>query len=674
MLGLSAKRKYSLPCFSFLSFTFLIFQPSHATETLVDTFFTDQVPVVLSATRLAQPQTEAPASITVIDREMIRLSGAKQVAEVFRLVPGMHVNYFRGNRAVVGYQGLNSDFPRGVQVLIDGRAIYSPVFGGVDWANLPISIEDIERIEVIRGPNSASFGANAFQSVINIMTSHSSQSGGVQFKTTVGERGYQRHFVRAGNSYSRADFHISASHTDNNGYENNFDDSRQDKLNTRIDYQLTRNDSLQINASAINTLREISNPNDPSDPTDPHRNLDESYFSLHGKWEHQKSPEQLFITQLSYTRFKSKDRFTSTFDGDFPPIGAVSGITTFIDTTKLYSRWNFEFEHQLKASENTRITWGLGLRADETEIPFWTNTTSRHKNSMQRVFSNVEWRPLNHLLINFAALWEHSQLSGDAFSPRMAVNYLLTPKQSVRFIASHSFRTPAVVENKLDTDLNFQVGGHELVMPILRGASNLDAETVRSFEIGYHHLLLRNALTVDLKLFTNQYDHLIDTNRMTLAGATTFDGASVGPAEIRYLDNLEHVNTSGYEIEINYKPNKNNLLHIGYTHNHSNGSEDMVKSIPKDSFNILASHTFDNHYWSSLAYYYTGSMENLNSGNPLGPMRRLDFNLGKPIQVTSSQSIDISFTAQLALDRNKDFLDGFFLDNRAFIEASYTFH
>jgi len=100
--------------------------------------FGEDLGIVLSATRLAQPKTEAPASITVIDSEMIKLSGAKNIADLFRLVPGMHVANYRGNRPVVGYQGVNSEYPQGVQLLIDGKSDYSPLFGGINWANLPL--------------------------------------------------------------------------------------------------------------------------------------------------------------------------------------------------------------------------------------------------------------------------------------------------------------------------------------------------------------------------------------------------------------------------------------------------------------------------------------------------------------------------------------------------------
>jgi iron complex outermembrane receptor protein len=643
-------------------------------------FFNADIPVVLSATRLAQTQTEAPASITVIDSQMIKLSGAKNIAEIFRLVPGMHVGYYRGNRAVVGYQGISSEYPQGVQVLIDGKSEYSPLFGGINWANFPLHIEDIERIEVIRGPNSATFGANAFQSVISITTTHANQISGSQIKATLGERGYERTFITTAQQLGDLDFRISASHLDDNGYKNNADDNRQDMLTARADLSLTAQDTLQLSFAALNTLRETENPSDSTDPIDPLRNQDESHYAIHGKWEHLIDQDQHFSAQLSYTVMNSKDKYTTDASALFGP-----GATFFADQTAAYDRWDFEFEHLLKPTESTRLAWGIGLRSDRVTLPFWTGTNKKHDNSLQRIFGNLEWRTTDKLIINAGVLWEHSQIAGDNASPRIAFNYLLTPLNSIRFIASHAFRTPVLVENNFDAKAVFQTGLGEVSVPILLNTTNyVQPETIDAIELGYHGIFWNNELTVDIKLFRNEYNHLIDTNDMDAINGITLNGFPVpdgpntpNPIEVKLLDNYHHAEVNGYEIEVNYRPSQQNLLHVGYSYNHianNEGAESIVESVPKDTFNLLASHTFRDNAWASLAFYYTGSMEYKNSGNPQGPMRRIDINAGKTFKVSSKQKLDINLTLQLALDKNKDFLNGFNLDNRAFIEASYTFN
>ena len=117
--------------------------------------FFGEIPIVLTATRLAQPATEAPAAISIIDREMIKASGAREIADVFKLVPGFVVSHESGYTPIVMYHGLSDEYARRMQVLIDGRSVYSPSGGGVEWSNLPLTVDDIERIEVIRVPNPA---------------------------------------------------------------------------------------------------------------------------------------------------------------------------------------------------------------------------------------------------------------------------------------------------------------------------------------------------------------------------------------------------------------------------------------------------------------------------------------------------------------------------------------
>ena len=100
-------------------------------------FFGDS-PMVLTVSRMHKPLADAPASVTVIDREMIRNSGARQIADIFRMVPGFVVGYLDGNSPVVTYHGLGQRFQRQMQVLVDGRSVFIPSFGGVPWSNLPL--------------------------------------------------------------------------------------------------------------------------------------------------------------------------------------------------------------------------------------------------------------------------------------------------------------------------------------------------------------------------------------------------------------------------------------------------------------------------------------------------------------------------------------------------------
>ena len=146
------------------------------------------VPVVLTPARLRQPQSEVPASVTVIDRELIEASGAREVYELLRLVPGMDVVLSDGNIPQVSYHGTQAQDSRRMLVLVDGRSEYLPGLARVRWFDMPLTVEDVERIEVTRGPNSAAYGANAFVAVINIITRDPRDVSGASVSVTTSIR------------------------------------------------------------------------------------------------------------------------------------------------------------------------------------------------------------------------------------------------------------------------------------------------------------------------------------------------------------------------------------------------------------------------------------------------------------------------------------------------------
>ena len=124
--------------------------------------YLEDMPVIISATRLSQPLNESPVATTVIDRQMIDASGAQTIPDILRLVPGFTVGYLNGNRPVATYHGHSDRHSSRIQLVIDGRSVYLPTLSGVSWSDLIVSIDDIERLEVVRGPNGSTYGNNAF--------------------------------------------------------------------------------------------------------------------------------------------------------------------------------------------------------------------------------------------------------------------------------------------------------------------------------------------------------------------------------------------------------------------------------------------------------------------------------------------------------------------------------
>jgi iron complex outermembrane receptor protein len=170
---------------------------AHAGEgVLSEDAFLDDMPIVLSASRLPQPIENAPIATTIIDRQMIVASGFTEVPDLLRLAPGFIVDYYNGYTQAVGYHTLADRFSRRMQVLVDGRSVYEPGLGAVPWNALALTIDDIERIEVVRGPNAASYGSNSFTSAVNIITRHAVLDRGLSLKTNIGSDGLAEGFVR----------------------------------------------------------------------------------------------------------------------------------------------------------------------------------------------------------------------------------------------------------------------------------------------------------------------------------------------------------------------------------------------------------------------------------------------------------------------------------------------
>ena len=142
----------------------------YAVEPITEEDIYADLEIVKTGTRLHQPVPKVPASITVIDRRMIAASGATQIPQVLRLVPGFLSYSSKGNQLWVSSRALSPDFPGHLEIMVNGRSVYQPTLSTVVWTSLGIALEDIEYIEVVRGSNTPAYGSNAFQGSVNIVT------------------------------------------------------------------------------------------------------------------------------------------------------------------------------------------------------------------------------------------------------------------------------------------------------------------------------------------------------------------------------------------------------------------------------------------------------------------------------------------------------------------------
>jgi len=601
------------------------------------------VPVVLSAANLAQPQTEAPASVTIIDHALIKASGASQISELFRLVPGMQVGNSRGNFPVVGYQGLSSEFPQGVQVIIDGNSVYSPLFGGVIWSTLPIMLEDIERIEIVRGPNSASFGSNAFQGVVNITSTHASQNPGIQAHYRMSNNQAERAFLRYADSSQngRLSYRLSLASEKNEGYREIADDFSKHEFNSRIDLQLNNHNALKFSFSGVDSTRQTQYP-DPFSAfvsIDPKRDRNESSQFAQITWQHQIDDHQQVNTHLSFHHFDGKDKYQE-------------GLTnSTIDLTGESTDWNLYIKHTLKLNTQNRLVWGGGATHESVYLPFRMNTNSKKTNLRLRTFGNLESRITDKILFNSGGLIEHDRLSGSHFSPRLTLNYLSSAQHSFRLTATEAFRAPVISEQYRNTYLFGSL--------LQSSTGKLEPETVRSIEAAYHGSYLNNTLTSDLKLFNSHYKKLINNALSN---------------QVRVLDNVDNARVRGAEFELNFRPNRRDIIHASYAYTRVNqiNNSRLSDSIAKHNFSLLVSRQYDRGWHIASEFYYNSPMQYLGPQNdPQGSFKRFDFSIGKKTILENNKSLNITLNLQLALDKNIDLHQFATADSLVFLEVAY---
>lgn len=282
----------------------------------------DQVPVVLTPARLSQPQSQVPASVTVIDRELIKATGAREIYQLLQLVPGMSAIKVDGNVPTVSYHGTQSRDVRRMLVMIDGRSQYLPGLARVLWNDFPIEIEDIERIEVTRGPASAAYGANAFQGVINIITRHPQDVAADTVAVRAGNNGVQDWRVTSSGGRDGLTTRFTVASRDDDGYTEPFrGEPRRDRksvqtVNLRTHVELNERDGLEFMLGGSRRQLEIptvrSDFDDVTDFTSLPENLSEEAFAQ-VRWQRQVSDTHQLKVQ-AYTQHKStRDDFSGCF-------------------------------------------------------------------------------------------------------------------------------------------------------------------------------------------------------------------------------------------------------------------------------------------------------------------------------------------------------------------------
>lgn len=668
--------------------------------------YLQELPIVISASRLAQPISETPNAMTVINREMINASGFRNIADLFRLVPGMYVGYENGHTPIVAYRGTTDALARRMQVLIDGRTVYLPPYGQVDWAELPLDIGDIERVEVIRGPSAASHGSNSVQGVISIYTRQAGNQP-MQLSATRGDLSVSDNSVRWGSAGESWDYRVTlASHADSgfegafksNGAQNNINDNSSKQLiNMRASYRPTGRDSLDVQLGYSDTTRmngrlasELGANNPDTLRDSKARNNFQQLTWLHTAREN----SDIQLNYYHIGRNMVDDR-------------PFSQTNFWINDDATIERHELELQHTLITSPANRIVWGIGVRNDSVDSP--NNFLSQITWKEYRMFAHDEWRVTPASLLNIGAMLEKNALGQTRASPRVAYSHHLTPRHTLRASASVAYRNPEMIEESGAS--RFWRGDKWLRKFTADGG--LSPERAFSREVGYLGQLDQAGSTLDVRLYHDQIKDII-----------WVDPIQFFPADPLLVDNNTNsfksdfnASHTGLEVTLNYKLGARSNLTVNYAHQHAGASPSRVSNrivlpannpvvnaifnstintalrtfagqysstIPQDSASLLFSHDFSDGMQLSAGFYHQEPVKVLDGGLMQPLTRRLDLRMAKRFGAGRNKNGqagsvkpgggEIALVIQNAFsDHYSDYNEDFVNKRRAYLTATLEF-
>lgn len=472
-----------------------------------DPYF-DEIPIVLTASRLEQSALDAPAAVTVIDREMIVSSGFTEIHDLMRLVPGFLVANWPDGSPIVTNHGLGDSRDRRIKVLIDGREINSPFWGDTQWQDLPIRVDDLDRIEVVRGPNGAAYGVNAFQGVINLITRAPETEDGVSVITRVGSDDmFDVGFRINSEAGSDIDWRVTGSRR----AATNFNRYRHERMGLHSGEYFQRNvfnlngstllsgqDHLRVQFGVSDGVDRRGNPENIEFPR--HAQSSRALY-FHTRWVRSFASD----SELSVQYYHQEERVRAGFTIPVPQPGGLIDLPVSGDWDA--RRDDIEVQLSARLSEDWRMMLGAGLRNDSAESMRYFSTTDSQDAFNSQLFGSLTWQPIAPLKLDLGGNLEDHDYSGTLFSPRIAANYSLSREQSLRTSWGISYRAPSLMESNAFESIQYQ----GKIKSILSWAMDpVEPERVRYFDLGYVAHYRPIGVRLDARVFRESYSRYLD--------------------------------------------------------------------------------------------------------------------------------------------------------------------
>ncbi|MCB1957339.1 MAG: TonB-dependent receptor [Rhodocyclaceae bacterium] len=633
---------------------------AHAEST--ESLFYDDVPIVLTASRLAQSAYEAPAPVTVIDRELIEASGFTELHDLLRLVPGFQVADWATGSPTVANHGMGDAYGRRIKVLVDGRTVNNSFWGNVHWQDLPLRVDDVERVEVVRGPNGAAYGANAYQGVVNFITRSPRTESRNSAILRAGHRELTDIGVRLNGGEEQLDWRVTASRRAAVNFLS-FDGEAAESIernvaNLQVLLQPTLADEIRIQAGSTVGFDDTGIPDSLTEPLGKRR-IKENYLQL--GWLRNFGPESELSVQFYHQDRAERKHWVI-------PAGAFDvPVMQDIDL----QRDDLEVQFTRRLDDAWHVLVGTGVRRDATRSILYFSSDRPEIGVQWQVFSSLTWQATEHLSVNVGGNLEHHYYSGKLFSPRLALTYSLAPRQSLRFSTGTAYRAPQAWEARSFTSVSF---ADQILAITYWARGEPEPERVRFMELGYNGRLESLGLDLDARAFRERFDRYIDDRACSFPPTSRnivcdYDPPAnflglLGRTAVNFV-NAGAIVVDGIELRADWR--REGWGRVVATQSFVNitargdapQDPDLVHSAPASMSTLVLIKDLTDHWRTSVGYYYSTEMRWLNDGDVVPSHGRTDLKLARLLGPNGRDG-ELAATVQSLEGAYADFHEGNF--------------
>jgi iron complex outermembrane recepter protein len=560
---------------------------------------------VTSVSKRGQKLSQAAAALFVINQEDIRRSGALNIPDLLRIVPGLDVAQINSNTWAISARGFNHQFSDKLLVLIDGRAVYTPTNGGVNWDTQDVPLQDIERIEVIRGPGATVWGANAVNGVINVITKQTKDTQGVLVAAGGGTQDQAFGTAQYGGKIGEdASYRVFTKYFDHNdlpnlaGQDTNNDGWHLLHGGFRVDGSLSTNDFLTAQGdiyrgsegAAIDHIASISPPVNETVL----RVAGLSGGNILGRWKHILANGSDTTVQVYFDRY----------------------IRSGPSRSEVRNTVDFDFQQHRRLGLRQDVVWGAEYRRSADRIAGTIDDAFEPADRTIQLFSafvqdEITLAP-ERVFLTVGTKLEHNAFTGFELGPSVRMTWTPSARHTLWAAVADAERTPA--RDDSNGDFNITVfalpNGAPAELSIV-GNPRQKSERLLATDLGYR-VQASSRISVDLAMFYNRYRQL----RTLEPGAPILETDPVRHFDIPLVySNQMHGTTEGLELSAHFKVTDRWTLSPGYALLHMNlhtdpGSQDtrsvadIEGSSPRHQAQLRSSMSLPRGFvWDTSVYF-----------------------------------------------------------------------